>query len=70
MHYTGMAAMHVYAGGHGMTMTGDSPNSFPFPLLLGASVLTFMLSLIIALSPNEEEIRADARLSQRVYADV
>ena len=36
----------------------------------GASVLTFMVSLIIALSPNEEEIRADARLSQRVYADV
>jgi NO-binding membrane sensor protein with MHYT domain len=70
MHYTGMAAMHVYPAAHGMTMTGDSPNSFLFPLLLGASVLTFMLSLIIALSPNEEEIRADARLSQRVYADV
>jgi NO-binding membrane sensor protein with MHYT domain len=69
MHYTGMAAMHVYAG-KGMTMTGASPNSFLFPLLLGASVLTFMLALIIALSPNEEEIRADARLSQRVYADV
>jgi NO-binding membrane sensor protein with MHYT domain len=70
MHYTGMAAMHVYAGRGGMTVTGASPNSFLFPLLLGASVLTFMLSLIIALSPNEEEIRADARLSQRVYADV
>jgi hypothetical protein len=60
----------VYAGGHEMTMSGASPNSFLFPLLLGASVLTFMLALIIALSPNEEEIRADARLSQRVYADV
>jgi len=70
MHYTGMAAMHVYAEGPGMTMTGASPDSFLFPLLLGASVLTFMLALIIALSPNEEEIRADARLSQRVYADV
>jgi NO-binding membrane sensor protein with MHYT domain len=70
MHYTGMAAMHVYARGPGMTMTGASPDSFLFPLLLGASVLTFMLALIIALSPNEEEIRADARLSQRVYADV
>jgi NO-binding membrane sensor protein with MHYT domain len=70
MHYTGMAAMHVYAGAGGMAVTGASPNSFLFPLLLGASVLTFMLSLIIALSPNEEEIRADARLSRRVYADV
>jgi NO-binding membrane sensor protein with MHYT domain len=70
MHYTGMAAMHVYAGGAGMTVTGAPPSSFLLPLLLGASVLTFMLALIIALSPNEEEIRADARLSQRVYADV
>jgi len=70
MHYTGMAAMHLYAEGPGMTMTGASPDSFLFPLLLVASVLTFMVALIIALSPNEEEIRADARLSQRVYADV
>jgi hypothetical protein len=53
-----------------MTVAGASPNSFLFPQLLGASVLTFMLALIIALSPNEEEIRADARLSRRVYADV
>jgi len=70
MHYTAMAAMHVYAAGVGITVTGASPDSFLFPLLLGASVVTFMVSLIIALSPNEEEIRADARLSQRVYADV
>jgi NO-binding membrane sensor protein with MHYT domain len=70
MHYTGMAAMHVYAGAGGMAVTGATPDSFLFPLLLGASVLTFMLALIIALSPNEEEIRDDARLSQRVYADV
>jgi NO-binding membrane sensor protein with MHYT domain len=66
MHYTGMAAMHVYAGGSGMTMSGHTPDSFLFPLLLGASVLTFVLALIIALSPNEEEILADAQLSQRL----
>ncbi len=66
MHYTGMAAMHVYAGGNGMTMSGHSPDSFLFPLLLSASVLTFLLSLIIAVSPNEDEIRADASLSQRL----
>lgn len=68
MHYTGMAAMHVYAGGSGMTMSGDSPDSFLFPLLLGASVLTFLLSLIIAVSPNEDEIRADASLRQRLLS--
>ncbi len=49
-----------------MTMSGHSPDSFLFPLLLSASVLTFLLSLIIAVSPNEDEIRADASLSQRL----
>jgi hypothetical protein len=49
-----------------MTMSGDSPDSFLFPLLLSASVLTFLLSLIIAVSANEDEIRADASLSQRL----
>jgi NO-binding membrane sensor protein with MHYT domain len=66
MHYTAMAAMHVYAGHGGMTTPGTPPDSFLFPLLLGASVLTFLLSLIIAMSPNEEEIRADASLSERL----
>ena len=66
MHYTGMAAMHVYAGHGGMAMSGNPADSFLFPLLLGASVLTFLLSLIIAMSPNEEEIRADASLSERL----
>jgi NO-binding membrane sensor protein with MHYT domain len=66
MHYTGMAAMRVFPGGRTMTMSGSSPNSFLFPLLLGASVLTFLLALIIAMSPNEEEILADASLSERL----
>ncbi len=66
MHYTGMAAMHVDAGGSGTTVSGYPADSFLFPLLLGASVLTFVLSLIIAMSPNEDEIRADAALSERL----
>jgi NO-binding membrane sensor protein with MHYT domain len=67
MHYTGMAAMHVSAGGSGMTtMSGYPADSFLFPLLLSASVLTFLLSLTIAMSPNEDEIRADASLSRRL----
>jgi hypothetical protein len=81
MHYTGMAAMHLYPGGSGMTMSGHAPDSFLFPLILGVSVLTFVLGLVIALSPNEEEILADARLSQllapsadaitlRAYSDI
>jgi len=66
MHYTGMAAMHVYAGGAGMAMSGSSAGSFLFPLLLGAVVLAFLLALIIAMSPNEEEIRADQSLSHHL----
>jgi NO-binding membrane sensor protein with MHYT domain len=65
MHYTGMAAMHVYAD-PGRNTSGSTPNSFLFPLLLAASVLTFLLALIIAMSPNEDEIRADLSLSQRL----
>jgi NO-binding membrane sensor protein with MHYT domain len=68
MHYTGMAAVHVYGRGSGMNMSGESAASFLFPLLLGASVLTFLISLIIAMSPNEDEIRADASLSERLRA--
>jgi NO-binding membrane sensor protein with MHYT domain len=66
MHYTGMAAMHVYPGGGGITISGHAPDSFLFPLLVGAIVLTFVLALVIALSPNEEEILADAQLSLRL----
>jgi NO-binding membrane sensor protein with MHYT domain len=65
MHYTGMAAMHVYATGR-TAISGSSAGSFLFPLLLGAVVLTFLLALIIAMSPNEEEIRADQSLSERL----
>ena len=69
MHYTGMAAMHVYPGGGTMTMSGYPADSFLFPLLLSASVLTFVLSLIIAMSPNEKEIRADASLTERLVPE-
>jgi len=67
MHYTGMDAMHVYAGGR-MAMSGEPSSSLLLPLLLGASVVTFLLMLIIAVSPNEDEIRADASLSRRLRA--
>lgn len=59
--------MHVYAGG-GMAMSGEPSSSLLLPLLLGASVVTFLLMLIIAVSPNEDEIRADASLSRRLRA--
>jgi NO-binding membrane sensor protein with MHYT domain len=68
MHYTGMDAMHIYADGSAAPISGEPPNSLLLPLLLGASVVTFVLMLIIAMSPNEDEIRADASLSRRLRA--
>jgi len=67
MHYTGMAAMRVYAGGNG-AMSGESAEGFLLPLLLGVSVLTFLMTLVIALSPTEDEIREDASLRERLRA--
>jgi NO-binding membrane sensor protein with MHYT domain len=68
MHYTGMAAMQVHAKGAGMAMasSGASPVSFLVPLLIGISLITFILSLTISLSPSEEEIHADAAIRRQI----
>jgi NO-binding membrane sensor protein with MHYT domain len=68
MHYVGMAAMHVYAGGGQMAMSGVSAEGFLLPLLLGVSILTFLMTLLIALAPSEDEIREDASLTERLRA--
>jgi NO-binding membrane sensor protein with MHYT domain len=67
MHYTGMAAMRVYPGG-GMA-AGESAESFLLPLLLSVSIVTFLVTLVIALSPTEDEIREDASLRDRLRAN-
>jgi NO-binding membrane sensor protein with MHYT domain len=67
MHYTGMAAMHVYAAnGDSMGMGGASASAFLLPLIIGVSVLTFVLTATIALSPTDAEISADAELMRRI----
>ena len=67
MHYTGMAAMHVRAASaDSMGMGGASASSFLLPLIIGVSVLTFVLTATIALSPTDEEIHADAELMRRI----
>jgi len=65
MHYTGMAAMRVSAG-TASTMSGSTGSSFLVPLILGISLVTFVLTLTISLSPTEDEIRADAELQRRI----
>jgi NO-binding membrane sensor protein with MHYT domain len=71
MHYTGMAAMHVHAAGAtpmpGM-QGGASSVSFLLPLILGISILAFVLTAVISLSPTAAEIREDAALLERLAA--
>jgi len=71
MHYTGMAAMRMYAasGPSGMVMGsagGATAESFVLPLVLGISIVAFILTATIALSPTEDEIRGETELMNRI----
>ncbi len=70
MHYTGIAAMHVYAthstGMLAAMQGGVSGQAFLLPLIVGISVLAFILTAVISLSPTEAEIREDAALMARI----
>jgi NO-binding membrane sensor protein with MHYT domain len=66
MHYTGMAAMHLWPAPGGMVMNGASAEAFLLPLIVGVSVITFVLIATIALSPTEEELNAEAELMRRI----
>ncbi len=72
MHYTGMAALHMWpvtgTGGMNMTGGGATAESFLLPLLIGISILAFIMTATIALSPSGEEMREDAELMQRIEA--
>jgi hypothetical protein len=65
MHYTGMAAMRMCrAGGpEGMVMGGSAGAtavSFLLPLIIGISLVSFLLSITVASAPTEDEIRWNA----------
>jgi hypothetical protein len=70
MHYTGMAAMHIYpaAASGGMLMSGGGATAVNFlmPLVVGISVVAFILTATLALSPDDEEIRAEQDLMERI----
>jgi NO-binding membrane sensor protein with MHYT domain len=71
MHYTGMAAMRMYAspGPAGMVMGGTggaTAESFLLPLILGISIVTFVLTATVTLSPTEDEIRSETDLMERI----
>ena len=67
MHYTGMAAMRVYApDGTRMSMAGADASAFLLPLIVGVSVTTFVLTAAIALSPTAAEITEEAELMRKI----
>jgi NO-binding membrane sensor protein with MHYT domain len=67
IHYIAMAAMEMSPGLMPST-SGSAGGSFLFPLVLGISLVTFILALTLSLSPTEDEIEADALLKRRILA--
>jgi NO-binding membrane sensor protein with MHYT domain len=70
MHYTGMAAMHLYppGTGRGMLMNGGgaTAETFLLPLIIGISILAFILTATLALSPTGDEMREEQELQVRI----
>jgi NO-binding membrane sensor protein with MHYT domain len=70
MHYTGMAAMRVQSAGSGvgmlMTGGGATAENFLLPLVIGISIVAFILTATLALSPTDIEMRAEAELLERI----
>src|SRR4029077_19928332 len=70
MHHTGMSAMHVFrvSAGTGVAMTGSGATAVTFllPLVVGISVISFILTTTIAITPDHNEIRAQADLGERI----
>ena len=69
MHYTGMAALHVYSAPDGGMLgmgAGASATSFLLPLILGISIVTFLVTAIVTMAPTAAEMREDAALMERI----
>ncbi|SFP47756.1 hypothetical protein K8Z49_39170 [Actinomadura madurae] len=66
MHYTGMAAMRVEAHHGTESPSGAGAIDFVLPLVVGVGVVATVLLLIIAMSPTEEDARAEAELRERL----
>jgi len=71
MHYSGMAAMRVYSSSTstGMVMGGGggaTAESFLLPLIIGITVVSFIMTAGITLSPDASEIRYDAALMRHI----
>ncbi|WP_240777921.1 MHYT domain-containing protein [Nonomuraea basaltis] len=66
MHYTGMYAMSVQAHAEMVPVSGAKAIDLLLPLIVGISVITVGLLLIIILSPSEKELRSEAEFRDRL----
>jgi NO-binding membrane sensor protein with MHYT domain len=66
MHYTAMAAMRVRVDADLPQPSGAPPVDFLLPLIIAISVIAMLLLTIVAMSPNEAEMRQDAELVERI----
>ncbi len=68
MHYTGMAALRVQAGPMpgAPVAPGVTADSFLLPLLLGITLISFVLAVMTSVAPTEDEIREDAEFRTRL----
>jgi len=66
MHYTGMAAMKVSPGSMS-AMSGSTAFAFTTPLVIGLTVVTFVIALAVSMAPTNDEIAADAALARRLH---
>jgi hypothetical protein len=57
-------------GGSGMDMsgTGATAENFVLPLIIGISILAFIMTATLALSPTHEELLAEAALMERIQS--
>jgi NO-binding membrane sensor protein with MHYT domain len=71
MHYTGIAALHVYAAtdSAGMAGSGAGASSFLLPLIIGISIVTMVMTAALSLSPTKAELRKEAELFERIARD-
>ena len=71
MHYTGMAALKVTGSMQSMSanaasVSGATAASFLIPLLAVIALATFLLTLAVSMTPNEDEIRTDREIKRRL----
>ncbi|WP_406206548.1 hypothetical protein OH807_33045 [Kitasatospora sp. NBC_01560] len=55
MHYTAMAAVHVYSEPAGTVLDGAAPMEFVLPLAVGLGSFLFLATAFVALSPRVRE---------------